>query len=73
MGKALSGKLSCPCDRSCFPDISLLLLDNLDGFEAKKCSKMACYCSIYVKLCIKDVQMIFNFHCSFYCLRYKDR
>ena len=24
MGKALSGKLSCPCDRSCFIDIPIL-------------------------------------------------
>ena len=32
MGKALSGELSCPCDRSCFPCGLTLLFQNLNMY-----------------------------------------
>ena len=32
MGKALSGELSCPCDRSCFPYGLTLLFQNLNMY-----------------------------------------
>ena len=42
MGKALSGELSCPCDRSCYYGVIICLYVVMFFLENKICSNQIC-------------------------------
>ena len=50
MGKALSGELSCPCDRSCFPWLSI---ETYVGYRLAEMVLMRGH-NIYIQKCLSS-------------------